>query len=304
MTKEQTDKKEIAEISAIVEVGEIDPAAIFAEDGSRSLVAKISEHTKSLVFDVATEKGRDECRSIAYKIARSKTALDEIGKSLVADWKSRIKIVDAERKYIRDTLDALKEEVRAPLTEWEQRDEKRKEAHVALIREVLNFGHLAERDWMFFDLDETKKQLSYVQTIRESTEWEEFTERGTEACDEAIRQICEAIGRREKYDAEQAELAALRAQAAKEQQEADPAHSEPPEREAPIQPQQSVAIPPARQEQPAGGEAVDPDRERRKAINRRAVDALRREIGIGENVAIAVLTAIVKGKIPNVKMEY
>jgi hypothetical protein len=43
---------------------------------------------------------------MAYKVARSKTALDDGGKKLVADLKQIPKKIDAERKRVRDPLDA------------------------------------------------------------------------------------------------------------------------------------------------------------------------------------------------------
>ena len=62
---------------------------------------------------------------MAYKVARSKTTLDDIGKELVAGWKDQAKEVDANRKLARETLDALKIKVRKPLTDWEEKEAKR-----------------------------------------------------------------------------------------------------------------------------------------------------------------------------------
>lgn len=93
--------------------------------GLDPVIAKIREEALSLVADVTTKKGRDAIASNAAKVARSKTYLDGVGKELVDKLKEQPKLIDAERKRVRDTLDALRDEVRKPLTEWEEAEEKR-----------------------------------------------------------------------------------------------------------------------------------------------------------------------------------
>ncbi len=89
-------------------------------NGLDPYLQQIRAEIDSFVPDVSTKKGRDAIASIAHKVARSKTALDNVGKELVAELKEIPKKIDAERKRMRDTLDAWKDEVRAPLNEWEQ----------------------------------------------------------------------------------------------------------------------------------------------------------------------------------------
>jgi len=55
--------------------------------GLEPYLAKIKEELDSFVPDVTTKKGRDAIASIAYKVAKGKTALDNIGKELVAELK-------------------------------------------------------------------------------------------------------------------------------------------------------------------------------------------------------------------------
>jgi len=92
---------------------------VFQKDGVEILVSELEGEVRSIVHDVTTKKGRKEIASLAYKVSCSKTALDALGKDLVAEWKAKSKAVDSDRKKIRDRLDALRDEVRNPLTEWE-----------------------------------------------------------------------------------------------------------------------------------------------------------------------------------------
>ena len=88
-----------------------------------ALMNEVKKQTLDLVFDINTPTGRKDIASVAYRIARTKTYLDDIGKDLVSEYKELPKRIDAGRKLARDTLDALKEQVRKPLDEWEAEQE-------------------------------------------------------------------------------------------------------------------------------------------------------------------------------------
>ena len=83
--------------------------------------------TDALDADVSTKKGRDAIASMAYKVARTKTAIDDAGKKLNEDARAKISAVDEARRAIRQQLDTLKDQVRAPLTAWEEAEKARQE---------------------------------------------------------------------------------------------------------------------------------------------------------------------------------
>lgn len=94
-------------------------------NGLDPIIDRIRQEVSSLVPDVSTKKGRDAIASAAMKVARSKTYLDGVGKELVDKLKEQPKLIDAERKRVRDILDSLKDEIRKPLTDWETAEESR-----------------------------------------------------------------------------------------------------------------------------------------------------------------------------------
>lgn len=94
-------------------------------NGLDHIIDRIRQEVSSLVPDTSTKKGRDAIASAAMKVARSKTYLDGVGKELVDKLKEQPKLIDAERKRVRDILDSLKDEIRKPLTEWEISEESR-----------------------------------------------------------------------------------------------------------------------------------------------------------------------------------
>jgi colicin import membrane protein len=119
----------------LVVVEKLNPVEIFSDGGVDKILNDIETKALSIVTDVSTPVGRRDIASLAFKVARSKTLLDDMGKVMVDDAKKKVKTMDAHRKTIRDTLDALKEKVRAPLTEWEAEEDKRRIAAEQKARE-------------------------------------------------------------------------------------------------------------------------------------------------------------------------
>lgn len=93
----------------------------------------IEKEVRSYVPDVSTAKGRDAIKSLAFKVTRSKTAWDDAGKAANETARKQINVVDAERRKIRERLDALRDEARKPLTDWEDAEKARVDALVARL---------------------------------------------------------------------------------------------------------------------------------------------------------------------------
>ena len=102
-------------------------AVAFSIDGGiNSIIEQITTQAreKARNLDAETPKGRKELASIAYSVSKTKTWLDEQGKNLVSEAKSKIKVVDNERKAVRDQLDLLRDEIRKPVTDFEDAERK------------------------------------------------------------------------------------------------------------------------------------------------------------------------------------
>ena len=116
------------ELTLITE-GSTDIVAMFKDGGAQidPILARIEAEVRSHAPDLSTDKGRKAIASLAYKVSQSKTALDNAGKSMTEAQKKEIAAVDAARKKIRDRLDALRDEARKPLTDWEAAEDARAE---------------------------------------------------------------------------------------------------------------------------------------------------------------------------------
>jgi hypothetical protein len=196
---------------AVVPPKETALAVFSAEKGLEPWLQKIRDEVRAFVPDTSTAKGRAAIASIAFKVAKSRTALDDAGKKLVAELKEVPKLIDAERKRMRESLEALQEEVRRPLNEWQAAEDARVARHHAVIEHIEN----TDTAGMSAALISTKIQdLDRCEINQELEEFEADAHRAKAASLVILRQ---ALEDQEKVEAEQAELIKLRAE--KEAQE-------------------------------------------------------------------------------------
>lgn len=182
--------------------------ALFTEgEGVEAMLADIRKQATSLVPDLSTAKGRKEIASIAFSVAKTKTYLDGFGKELTDKYKEIPKRIDANRKLIRDTLDALKDEVRAPLTQYEAAEEARVAALQSRLARLNELGSYASIEIAAADL---QVMLNEVEQNALDDTWQELLPQATVAKELAAKRLGEALAARQKYEAEQAELEQLR----------------------------------------------------------------------------------------------
>ena len=182
--------------------------ALFTEgEGVEAMLADIRKQATSLVPDLSTAKGRKEIASIAFSVAKTKTYLDGFGKELTDKYKEIPKRIDANRKLIRDYLDALKDEVRAPLTQYEAAEEARVAALQSRLARLNELGSSASIEIAAADLQ--VMLLEVEQNALDDT-WQELLPQATVAKELAAKRLGEALAARQKYEAEQAELEQLR----------------------------------------------------------------------------------------------
>ncbi|UAN04409.1 hypothetical protein [Achromobacter mucicolens] len=232
---------------------------------------KIRAEVSGHVPDLKTKKGRDAIASLAFKVRKVKTALDGIGKEQVDRLKEIPKKIDAERKRMRETLDALADEVRAPLDQWEQAEEARRQRH----QQGIEWFRLRADENRDLDADELRTTIADVQARAVDESWEEFEPEAHRIKARALESLQQALAAREKHDAEQAELARLRAEAAAREQK---------DREERIA---REAEEKARRDAEAAAQAERDASARREAEARAAADNARRDAELAEQRRIA-----------------
>lgn len=182
-------------------------------NGLDVFIEQIKNKVLGTVYDITTQKGRDECRSDAAKVGRSKTAIEKLGKALSAEYKEIPKKIDAERRRAFDELEALQKQVRQPLTEWENAEAARIDNHKTNI-ERIRFVGLDLHDRTVQNL---RTDISGIEQMRIDESWEEFEAEAHRVKNNTLEFLYAALAAREKYEAEQAELAELRRKQAEQE---------------------------------------------------------------------------------------
>lgn len=191
------------------------------ENGIQDLFDRMAEQARSIVPDVTTKKGRDAIASQAYKVSKSKTAVDNHGKDLVAGIKAQAALIDKDRKAWRDQCDALRDEIRKPLDEWEQAEADRVAKHQAVIRAIHS---LHDENILNKASHEIKGYIFDLENMEIDSSFEEFEQEAKIAKLETLEKLRTALAAREKHEAEQAELERFRqAEIERQQKERDEA---------------------------------------------------------------------------------
>lgn len=274
----------MSEITDLVVIEKKNAMAVFtSNDQLDPLIEAIEKEARSLVPDVTTKKGRYAIASMAHKVARSKTYIDNAGKDLVAELKALPKQIDESRRVVRERLDALKDEVRRPLTEWEAEQEriKAEEAMNALHAEALEMNIKFDQELAAkFEADHEMALLMDKDIDRERADKAAEAERQRIAREEEIKRQAEEKAKREAAEKAQREIDAAAAREREAILAKERAERERIEAQQQAEREQREAAERAEREKQAAVEA-----ERRKA--QEEADRIRREAEQREQARLA-----------------
>lgn len=193
------------------------PAIVLLDEGRRdkffeAIKAEVSSH----VPDVATAKGRDAIRSLAMKVTKTKTAIDNAGKKLKEDAQKTVQTVDAARRASKQLLEPLAVEVRAPLTDWETREELRIEKAEGIMTGLREDAIIKTTD----TAEEIAARLERIEGAELDPEvLKDRVEGAEELKAAALVALREGLARLQREEADRAELEALRAEKEKAEKE-------------------------------------------------------------------------------------
>lgn len=323
----------MSEITDLVVIEPVNALAVFkSADQIEDILQKVEREVMSFVPDVTTAKGRKEIASLAYKVAQTKTYLDGLGKDLVAELKEIPKLIDSNRKTVRDRLDELKEKARQPLTDYEaeqgriKQEEEARIAAEAMAKQVEAHHEIALLMDREFDRlrEEARIKAEQEQRDREEKLKREAAEAARLEAEKKAQEEREAAARRElelKMQVEQAERARVEAEKRAEREKKEAAERAEFEKQAAIEAEKRRAQEEAdrirreaeakeaeriaEQQRIADEAAASAANEKhRKTIGAAVVKALTEHTSISREQAIEVLTALKNGLIPNSGIHY
>jgi hypothetical protein len=263
----------------MVSIVEANPVVVLLEPEKFDiLLAQMQQESRAHVADVTTEKGRKAIGTVAFKVSRTKTAIEAAAKGLTEDWRKKTQAVNATRNHIVETLDALRDEILRPRTEWEAAEEARVE-HCAAVKTRIRSAGIVSADETAAAVLTRADEIAGIDVTEDvyRAEYQDVLDQQARAV-EALRTAAARIAQEE---ADRAELAKLRAEAAERQRVEDEraaAEAAEARRVADEQAQAArIAEAEKRAQEAAMAAAEQRAREEREAVERQHAAALRAE---------------------------
>lgn len=277
------------------------PQAIL-QDGTKvdALIATIEAAIAEQKPDTSTKKGREGIASFAYKIARTKTAIDDAGAEAV-------KSINATRNRTKAKLDELRDKARQPLTDWEAADDRR----ITECNDVIEMLRTAARVTLTTTSAQAAETLTKIEAVTiDPDAFQDLTQIAGEAKANAITSLTDAVETIKAREAQTEELARLkRAEAAAPKAAPKPVAAkspgplapEPkPEPESTSQPERASAEPKVSEPATVWRGGTIPNRGEVIRASAKAIEAL----GVGSDVAIKIVVAIAARQIPNISITF
>ena len=312
----------MSESNQLVVIEKAKSREVFQTPGAiQSIIDEV--RTKALLEapEISTAKGRQAIASAAYKVAQTKTYIDKVGKEITDELKAIPKIVDENRRIAREQLDQLKDEIRKPLTEWEE-EQARIEAEKKAAEEAVKLAEQIERDHELallmnaeFDRkrEEEARQAEEARKAREDEiarqaaeqariEAENKAKAEREAADRAVLEAKLAQERAEREKAEAEARAIREKQEAEARVKAELEAQEKRLREEQAEKERAEAEAKAKREAEEAKAAAD--KKHRAIVNSAIVSSLVYECGLSEDDAKKVVIASAKGKLGKLVIDY
>ncbi|MFG0496252.1 hypothetical protein ACF8MH_02830 [Pseudomonas sp. YQ_13] len=193
----------------IEEISEANAPAIYVAGGLQQFINLVKGEVEGEVPDLTTRKGRERIASLAAKVSKSKTAVEKPGRDYLRRLKEMPKVVEAELREFVTKMDALRDETRRPLTEWEAAEDARIDRH----NDRLNWLKTLADDLGELSSLHIKGLIAEAEGMQLGAHWEEFEAEAANTKDKVLTTLRAALQKREQFEEEQAELARLRHEA-------------------------------------------------------------------------------------------
>ena len=159
---------------------------IFGSYEIDNILKIINKEVMLEVPDMSTAQGRKNIISRAAKVSKLKVHLDNLGKGLVSKLKGRTSIIDQARKKMRDNLNVLRDDVRRPVTDWEDVEKDRVLKIKNRIKELEGLAVVYDPDGNPYSSEFLMNALRVVEEEVIDSFYAEFTESAQNIKDIAI----------------------------------------------------------------------------------------------------------------------
>lgn len=190
----------------IEEISADNAPTIYVSGGLTQFYEAVKAEVTGEVPDLKTAKGRARIASLAAKVSSSKAAVEKPGRDYLKRLKEMPKVVEGELKVFVDSMNALRDETRKPLTEWEAADVARRDAHEDRIDWLRN----RDDELATLSSEAIEARIAEAEAVELGESWEEFEAEAARVKDKVLATLRAGLNTRKTYEAEQAELNRLR----------------------------------------------------------------------------------------------
>lgn len=167
-----------------------------------NFIERVRSEVTAEVPDLTTKKGRARVASLAAQVSSAKKAVETPGRDYLRAVKAKVKPIEENLREFVQKMDALRDEVRAPLNEWEEAEGKRVAGHKGRIDDIksLSGPHIQTAS--------SKQLRGWISDseLFDVTTFEEFEGEAAAALVITQKTLRDALARREAFEAEQAAL--------------------------------------------------------------------------------------------------
>ncbi len=189
--------------------------ALYVSGGLDPYYQQIRNQVLSEVPDLNTKAGIARVKSLARIVSESKTAIEKPGRNYLKQLKEMPKVIEAELRDWVTKMDALRDEVRQPVTELEEKEKARIAALDQRLNEIHQIGSVAGLD--ILPSETITAWIGKLEAISVDATWDEYQDRAALAKEAAKVKLGTALKNRLTWEAQQAEIVRLKA----EQEEKD-----------------------------------------------------------------------------------
>ena len=197
-------------------------AVMTSDEGLAAILDKLERRAwdEAKDHDPETKAGREGLRSVAYRVSQSKAALDREAKALTEEQRKQIEEINKSRNVAKARLETLRDKIRKPAEEYEQREADRVATHEKnLLAFAKDRASVHSESAVISDL--IKEITAHLSDGHDWEEYADAAERMRAAAIEKYTADFDAARQREADEKELEELRKMKAeQEAKAQQEA------------------------------------------------------------------------------------
>ena len=254
---------EVKESTALVVIRAELPTVLSADKDD--ILGNLQRELAGFGGDASTEKGRKEIASKAYKVSVAKKDLERLAATLKESAQRTLNGINAEVRVIKDRMDALRDQVRKPLDDYEARIAQ----FETDIKTIEGWADVPA-EWTSDQIEARIAELQQHEFT--GRDWQEFAQRAQKAATLAFNALKGALTTaREREDAAAEEARRQAEEDERWRQQEERRHQE---RETEIARQAAER---ARQEAEAKAERDRQEAERRAHVEREASERRERE---------------------------